>query len=284
MSIIIPSGSDPAAPGPAGWGPVPTTGTVASSIPPAPTIPSVTQVAQTAAAATQTAAQAIFLPPIPAQAVMAVDPTGTLLRWFQDLIRKLGGYSTVYLSTVATTAPLTGSGTPATPLKMAAATATVPGYLLAADWVIFNGKQAALGFTPLNATAQAVDSAKLGGQLPVFYQVALGFAPINKAGDTGIGDLSVNSLSITTVGKTVGIKEGTNAKMGTATLAAGTVTVSTTAVAANSRIMLTPQSLGTILRPTGVGVTARTVGTSFVITSMDSTDTSTIAWVILDPL
>ena len=92
------------------------------------------------------------------------------------------------------------------------------------------------------------------------------------------GDLKLNQ-----VGKGIYIKEGTNACMGVATLVAGTVTVSTTKVTANSRIFLTPQTLGTILRPTGVGVTARSAGTSFTIKSMDATDTSVIAWQIIEP-
>ena len=48
------------------------------------------------------------------------------------------------------------------------------------------------------------------------------------------------------LGKGLQVKEGSNAKQGTATLVAGTVTVSDTAVTANSRILLTAQSLGTV--------------------------------------
>lgn len=86
------------------------------------------------------------------------------------------------------------------------------------------------------------------------------------------------------VGKGVTIKEGANARMGvSAAMVAGTVTISTTAVTANSRIFLTPQTLGTIARPAAVGVTTRTAATSFVITSGDATDTSTVAWMIVEP-
>ncbi len=79
------------------------------------------------------------------------------------------------------------------------------------------------------------------------------------------------------------IKEGTNATMGVATLAAGTVTVNTTKVTANSRLVLTIQALGTVSIPNAIGVTARTAGTSFTITSADATDTSVIAWQIFEP-
>jgi len=55
--------------------------------------------------------------------------------------------------------------------------------------------------------------------------------------------------------------------MGTATLVAGTVTVSTTAVTANSRIFLTAQSLGTVSVGQGLAVSARSAGTSFTVLS-----------------
>lgn len=86
------------------------------------------------------------------------------------------------------------------------------------------------------------------------------------------GGIAMNGLSI---------EEGTNAKMGTAVLVAGTVTVSTNQVAANSRIFLTRQVTGGTVGHLTVGT--KTAGTSFVINSSSSTDTSTVAWVIIDP-
>lgn len=91
------------------------------------------------------------------------------------------------------------------------------------------------------------------------------------------------SFSLATVGGGLLIKEGANATSGVATLVAGTVTVNTTKVTATSRIQLTPQALGTVTSPKAVGVTARTAGTSFTITSADATDTSPIAWTIIEP-
>lgn len=78
-----------------------------------------------------------------------------------------------------------------------------------------------------------------------------------------------------------GVKEGTNLRMGTATLVGGTVTVANTSVAANSRIFLTAQSVGGTAG--ALAVTARTAGTSFTITSTSGTDTSTVAWMIVEP-
>lgn len=91
------------------------------------------------------------------------------------------------------------------------------------------------------------------------------------------------NLDIETVGKGLKIKEGSNATMGTATLVAGTVTVNTTSVTASSRIFLTIQSLGTVAVPQAIGVTSVTASTSFTITSADITDTSVIAWHIIEP-
>ena len=96
--------------------------------------------------------------------------------------------------------------------------------------------------------------------------------------------VNVNAdLKLAVAGNGLYIKEGTNATMGRATLVAGTVTVSTTKTTASSEIFLTTQSLGTVAVPCAIGVTARTAATSFVITSACVTDTSTVAWVMVEP-
>src|SRR5262249_39141703 len=102
------------------------------------------------------------------------------------------------------------------------------------------------------------------------------------AATTVTGNTTVNgNLTLGTVGNEFSIKEGTNASMGAATLALGTVTVNTTAVTANSRIFLTIQSAaGVIGTPY---ISARTAGTSFTITSTSALDTSKIAWLIVEP-
>lgn len=94
---------------------------------------------------------------------------------------------------------------------------------------------------------------------------------------------AVTFWKLTVAGAGMYIKEWTNATMGVATLVAGTVVVNTTKVTASSRIQLTIQSIGTVTVPTTIGVTARTAGTSFTITSANIVDTSTIAWLIVEP-
>lgn len=94
-------------------------------------------------------------------------------------------------------------------------------------------------------------------------------------------DLMTADLRIGTAGRGLRVAEGANAKMGTATLVAGTVVVSTTAVTANSRIMLTGQnSSGT---HGDLTVSARTAATSFTITSTSGTDTRSVAWMLIEP-
>lgn len=101
-------------------------------------------------------------------------------------------------------------------------------------------------------------------------------APIDKLTIVG-GHLRFN-----TIGYGIKMAEGTNARMGVATLVAGTVTVATTQVSANSRIFLTIQTPGGT--PGAVYVSTRTASTSFAITSTSGADTSVVAWIIVDPI
>lgn len=91
-----------------------------------------------------------------------------------------------------------------------------------------------------------------------------------------VGDIASNS-----VGNGFRIKEGSNAKMGVAVLAGGAVTVSTTAITSNSRVFLTIQVPGgTVGAPY---VSTRIASTSFTISSTSGTDTSTVAWILIEP-
>lgn len=91
---------------------------------------------------------------------------------------------------------------------------------------------------------------------------------------TGITDLAVSA------GSGMRIAEGTNGASGVATLVAGTVTVNTTKALTNSRIHLTSNVGGGT--PGWVRVSARVNGTSFTITSSSATDTSQVAWLIIN--
>lgn len=125
-----------------------------------------------------------------------------------------------------------------------------------------------------------------GGTPRVGIDVASPAATLDVGGSTTMS----GNLSLNTAGGGVFVKEGTNATMGVATLASGSVTVSTTKVTANSRIFLTANSnSGTEYGI--VKVSARSAGTSFTITSYRGNnttttatgDTSTVAWIIVEP-
>ena len=72
------------------------------------------------------------------------------------------------------------------------------------------------------------------------------------------------------------IPEGSNCRMGTSTLASGTVTVSNTSVTTSTRIFLSVQSLGGT-EYGAVKVSARVASTSFTITSYRCNNTTTVA-------
>lgn len=92
------------------------------------------------------------------------------------------------------------------------------------------------------------------------------------------------SLQILTPGKGVDVAEGTDARMGIATLVGGTVTVNTTAVTGTSRIWPSAQNSGTIAAPAALEISARVGGTSFTITSADPADDRDVAWIIFNPV
>jgi hypothetical protein len=84
---------------------------------------------------------------------------------------------------------------------------------------------------------------------------------------TGTVTASTGDIKVGTAGKGLFVKEGSNAKQGTATLVTGAATVSNTSVTANSRIFLSggPLNLSTAIGE--LSVTTITASTSFVITS-----------------
>ena len=92
---------------------------------------------------------------------------------------------------------------------------------------------------------------------------------------------TADALDLGTAGGGIAVTEGSNARMGVATLVAGTVVVNNTSVTANTRIFLTAQTTGAA--PGALRISARTPATSFTITSSSGTDTSSVAWVMFEP-
>lgn len=101
-----------------------------------------------------------------------------------------------------------------------------------------------------------------------------------RRGTAAIGT-SDSDIQIDLAGKTLKVKSGTNAKAGTVTANGTTaVTVSTTAITANSAIILSYKS-GTQAAGGTAWVSALTAGTSFQIKSL-SGDTAVYNWVALE--
>lgn len=98
-------------------------------------------------------------------------------------------------------------------------------------------------------------------------------------GAWNIFDNSADALKLGSAGGGITITEGTNARMGTAVLVAGTVTVNNTSVTANTRVAVFRQAAGGTL---GHLSATKVNGTSFTVTSSSNADTSTVAWVLFE--
>ena len=121
----------------------------------------------------------------------------------------LGTTGTDLSSTVAT-----GTTTPVITLQVPTASAANRGALSSADWSTFNGKQAALGFTP-----------------------------VNKAGDTGVGDISMGALTASHVKIGTGTDYATTGLMAFAP-GTGNFAIHAVEYAGNHNIYLRPNASG----------------------------------------
>lgn len=115
---------------------------------------------------------------------------------------------------------------------------------------------------------------------PTNGAIIQGRALFGTTSDDGSNQVQVSgNLSLKTAGNKINIATGTNASVGTATLTSGTVTVSTTAVTASSIILLTLQNCSNC----GTSyISAKTAGTSFVISSTNVLDGSIVAYLIIN--
>lgn len=93
-------------------------------------------------------------------------------------------------------------------------------------------------------------------------------------------NFSTCDVDIGTVGRGLQIKEGANARQGTAVLVAGSVVVANTTITSNTRIYVGQRTPGgTVGAPF---VSSVTNGTGFTIKSTSATDTSTVAWLLVE--
>jgi len=148
--------------------------------------------------------------------------------------------------------------------------------------------------------------AEIGGNFPgelaaLFYNTnATGSGITIQAGDATYSAIEVNPYndpgtvtariygdghavfqgSITT--QKLNIPTSTNASIGTSTLASGTVTVSTTAVTASSKIFVSVRTPGGTQGFLSVPSSSVIAGTSFIINSTSNSETSTVDWWIIN--
>lgn len=126
----------------------------------------------------------------------------------------------------------------------------------------------------VGTTAEWADTdASDGAAAPVLARGEIGVD--TTLGEVFIGDGSTAATALTRL-KRVRVTTLT-------ALVSGTKTVSDTAITANSVIQVVLKTLGTITAPKAVAVTARTPGTSYVVTSADNTDTSIYQVLITEP-
>ncbi len=171
--------------------------------------------------------------------------------------------------------PVVQNGGPLTP-----ATLTVSGQTTLDGPVDVNGAVTFDGTTDFNAAVTFDAAVDMDNGLDVTGFTALESA--QTSGSMAVFDGTKKALRLGSAGGGLSVKEGANARSGVSVLVAGTVVVANTSVTALSRIQLTAQSLGTVTAPKALAVTARTPGTSFTITSADATDTSTVAWFMVE--
>jgi hypothetical protein len=135
------------------------------------------------------------------------------------------------------------------------------------------------------SSATAFAEMNIGGLL---FATGITGSGTTKAGSLGIGTVPTSdrvsidgNISLVTAGNKINIATGANASIGTSSaMVAGTITVNTTAVTANSKILL---SVATASGTQGfLSVGTIVPGTSFVINSSGATDTSTINYLIIN--
>jgi len=149
---------------------------------------------------------------------------------------------------VTATGPIASTGGTAPVISIPAATTSGAGYLTAADWNTFNGKQAALGFTPYNATnpsgyitsagtATNISGTYAGSITSAQVTTGLGFTPYNATNPSAYVTAAVTlttaaQAAITSVGSltaltVIGQLNAGNAAVGGTLTVTGTSSAST---------------------------------------------------------
>jgi len=130
-------------------------------------------------------------------------------------------------------------------------------------------------------SAPIVFAQQAGGLSVPFVSSVNGQSGVVTVANAGLLGLANTWTAANTFSQSIVVPEGSNAWMGTAVLNGVTpVTVSTSAVSAKSRVFLTTQAPGGTPGAAYVGTV--TPGVSFTVLSTSSSDSSTVAWHIIN--
>lgn len=149
--------------------------------------------------------------------------------------------------------------------------ATVNGSIVAAGGVIIGGTN------NMTLTSGTGASRTLTIQTTTSGSAATNALTINATQDV---DIPTGNLTISTIGKTLGIKQGTNGKAGTFTVTAGAATVANTSITANSVVIFCLKTTS----GSGQGqirVSSITAATGFSVTGQ-ATDNSTYNYIVIE--
>lgn len=98
------------------------------------------------------------------------------------------------------------------------------------------------------------------------------------------GNLTMfGNYQISSAGGLIQVKEGSNASMGTGILVSGATTINTTVVTAQSRIFISDEGGGVVANIGALYISSKTAGSNFTVASVNILDTSTFAWLIVNP-
>jgi hypothetical protein len=150
-----------------------------------------------------------------------------------------------------------------------------------ADLTLATTTSGNLSFNPFGSIVcfKRLDTNQLSPNIDATYDIGSNGTKYRSAFFSGT--VTGGNVTLGTLGNKLSIKEGANGSMGSAVLVGGTVTVANTLVTASSRIFLTSQVDGGAVG--FLRISARVAATSFTITSSSGTDTSTVAWLIVEP-
>lgn len=127
----------------------------------------------------------------------------------------------------------------------------------------------------------SITSTVAAGSLPLTGGTLTGGLTGTTIANTGNHTITSGNLVLATIGNGIVIKSGLNARVGTALLNGTTeVIISNTTITPNSLILLTINFVGGT--PGSPYVSSRTSTVNFGIKSTGASDSSTVAWVIIE--